>query len=159
MPFALHDECLIMQLEEGIVKVHLSLLSAVLLILPACSRNEPRRTQAAAEQTTNSPRQMKNERDAYVKGMDARLAEFDKKLDGLDKKADALTGSAKSSSKSFISQLRDERKDVSSKLDDLKGVDVESWTTMKGEVDSAMAGMEHAYDQVSRMLPTPQPTR
>ena len=102
---------------------------------------------------------MENERDAYVKSMDARLAEFDKKIDGLDERAGALSGSAKSSSKNFISQLRDGRKDVASKLDDLKGVDVESWTTMKGEVDSAMAGIEHAYDQVSHMLPTPQTTR
>src|SRR5215467_6863072 len=146
-------------LEEGIVRLHLSLLSAVLLIIPACGRNEPRSTQAAPEQTTTSSRQMKNERDAYVKSMDARLAEFDKKLDGLDERAGALTGSAKSSSKSFISQLRDERKDVARKLDDLKGVNVESWPTMKGEVDSAMAGMEHAYDQVSRSMPTPQTTR
>ena len=141
------------------MRVPLSLLSAVLLILPACSRNEPRSTQAASEQTTNSSRQMENERDAYVKSMDARLAEFDKKIDGLDERAGALSGSAKSSSKSFISQLRDGRKDVASKLDDLKGVDVESWKTMKGEVDSAMAGMEHAYDQVSRSMPTPQTTR
>ena len=141
------------------MRLHLSLLSAVLLIIPACGRNEPRSTQAAPEQTTTSSRQMKNERDAYVKSMDARLAEFDKKLDGLDERAGALTGSAKSSSKSFISQLRDERKDVARKLDDLKGVNVESWPTMKGEVDSAMAGMEHAYDQVSRSMPTPQTTR
>ena len=141
------------------MRVPLSLLSAVLLILPACGRNEPRSTQAASEQTTNSSRQMENQRDAYVKSMDARLAEFDKKIDGLDERAGALSGSAKSSSKNFISQLRDGRKDVASKLDDLKGVDVESWKTMKGEVDSAMAGMEHAYDQVSRSMPTPQTTR
>jgi len=102
---------------------------------------------------------MEKERDAYVKGMDARLAEFDKKLDGLDERADALTGSVKSASKNLISQLRDERKNVSNKLDDLKGVSVESWPTVKGEVDSAMAGIEHAYDQVSHMLPTPQTTR
>jgi hypothetical protein len=102
---------------------------------------------------------MKNERDAYVKSMDARLAEFDKRVDGLDKRAGSLSGSAKSNSKGMISQLRDERKNVASKLDDLKGVDVESWPTMKGEVDSAMAGMEHAYDKVSRIMPTPQPTR
>jgi hypothetical protein len=150
MALALHDECLITQLEEETVRVHLSLMFAVLLIIPACSRNEPRSTQAASEQTL---------RDDYVKSMDARLAEFDKKLDGLDERADALTGSAKSSSKSLISQLRDERKNVASKLDDLKGVNVESWSTMKGEVDSAMSGMEHAYDQVSQMLPTPHATR
>ena len=138
------------------MRVPLSLLFAVLLIIPACSRNEPRGTQAASEQTTA---QMEKERDAYVKGMDARLAEFDKKLDGLDERADALTGSVKSASKNLISQLRDERKNVSNKLDDLKGVSVESWPTVKGEVDSAMAGMEHAYAQVSRNMPTPRPTR
>jgi hypothetical protein len=141
------------------MRIPLSLFVAALLIVPACSRNEPRSTQAASDQTADRQQQMKQQRDAYVKDMDARLSEFDKKFDGLDERAGALTGTAKSKSKDLISELRDERKNVASKLDDLKGVDVQSWTTLKGEVDSAMAGMEHAYDQVSRTIPTPQPTR
>jgi len=141
------------------MRVPLSLFFAALLIVPACSRNEPRRTEAASDQTANAQDQMKKERDTYVKDMNARLAEFDKKFDGLDERADALTGATKSKSKDLISELRDERKNVASKLDDLKGVDVQSWMALKGEVDSAMAGMEHAYDQVSHTMPTPQPTR
>jgi len=140
------------------MRIPLSFFVAALLIVPACSRNEPRSTQAASDQTANTKEQMKQERDAYVKDMDARLSEFDKKFDGLDERAGALTGTAKSKSKDLISELRDERKNVASKLDDLKGVDVQSWMPLKGEVDSAMAGMEHAYDQVSRNIPTPQPT-
>jgi hypothetical protein len=98
---------------------------------------------------------MKQERDKYVKDMDARLAEFDKKVDGLEKRAGSMAGAAKSNLKSQIDQLRDQRKDVAKKLDDLKGVSVESWTTMKGEVDSAMQGLDRAYDQTSGTAPAP----
>lgn len=141
------------------MRVQLSLLFAVLLMLPACGRNEPRSTQAASEPGPNASDQMKQERDDYVKEMEARLSEFDKKIDGLDQRADALSGTAKSNSKSLIDELRNEQKNVSSKLDDLKGVSVESWTTMKGEVDTAMAGMDHAYDQVSQSISKMRPTR
>jgi hypothetical protein len=91
--------------------------------------------------------------------MESRLAEFDKNFDGLEKRADSMTGAAKAESKGAIDQLRDERKVVSKKLDDLKGVSAESWTTMKGDVDSAMSGLEHAYDQISGRYPEKTPTR
>jgi TolA-binding protein len=144
---------------EDTVKLPLSLLLAVLLIVPACSQNETQSTQAASEQKTNPSDQMNKQRDDYVKSMEARLTEFDKKVDALDKRADALTGAAKSNSKSLIDQLRDQRKNAASKLDDLKGAKNESWTTMKGEVDSAMAGLDHAYDRASASIPTTSPTR
>ncbi len=138
------------------MKLHLTMISALLLIIPACSRNEPRSTQAASEQQqTNSRDQMKNERDQYVKDMDARLSEFDKKVDGLSERTTTMKGKEKSQFNSYIDQLRDQRKDVAKKLDDLKGVSAESWMTMRGEVDSAMAGLEHSYEQVSNRIPTP----
>jgi hypothetical protein len=137
------------------VKLYLAPLLASLLILPACNRNEPRSTEAASEQRTAPTDQLKQERDDYAKAMDARLAEFDKKVDGLSERADVMTGTAKSNFKGLLDQLRDERKGVVSKLDDLKSVNPESWMTLKGEVDSAMAGLDHAYDQVAARFPTP----
>jgi len=94
---------------------------------------------------------MKDERNAYVKSVDARLAEFDQKFDGLDARAKAMTGAAKTDFMNAVDRLRDERKGVASKLDDLKNVSIESWTTLKGEVDSALASLDRSYMQVSDM--------
>ena len=129
----------------------LMMLFAILVILPACNRNEPRSTQAAREERTDATEQMKLERDAYVKQVEARLAEFDQKFDGLDKRANAMTGAAKMDFKNAVDRLRDERKSVASKLDDLKKVSIESWTTLKGEVNSALASLERSYMKVSEM--------
>src|SRR5262245_806235 len=125
------------------------MLLAILLVVPACKRNEPQRTQAAAEERTNATEQMKNDRDAYVKTVDSQLAEFDQKFDGLDKRAGAMTGETKTEFQNAISGLRDQRKAGAAKLDDLKKVSVESWATMKGGVDSALAGLNRSYTQVS----------
>ena len=129
----------------------LRMLLAILLIVPACNRNEPRNTQAAPEEKTNPVEQTKNERDAYVKSIEARLAEFDQKFDGLDVRAGAMTGATKTKFKEAIDGLRDQLKSVDSKLDDLKNGNIESWTTSKGEVDSALASLDHSYMQVSDM--------
>ena len=133
------------------MKLHLTTLLGIALLVPACSRNEPRSTQAASERT-NATDQMKAERDDYVKNMEARMDEFDKKLDGLDERAGAMTGPAKTSFKDNMDRLRDQQKEVTKKLDDLKSVNIESWKTMRSEVDSAMTGMERSYDQMSQMI-------
>ena len=127
----------------------LTMFLAILLVVPACKRNEPQRTQAASEERTNATEQLKNERDAYVKTTDARLAEFDQKFDGLDKRAGTMTGTEKTNFTKAIGDLRDQRKAVSAKLDDLKKVNIESWTTEKGEVDSALASLNRSYTEVS----------
>src|SRR5690242_13327539 len=104
-PYPIDPICNVM---EGTVRFPIRLLLAALLIVPvACTRNEPRRTQAASEPTNTE--QMKNERNAYVKSVDSRLAEFDQKFDGLDKRANAMTGTAKTNFKNAIDGLRDER--------------------------------------------------
>ena len=146
------------------MKFTFAMLFAALLVT-ACNRNEPQRTQAASEDRTNATDQMKMERDNYVKGVEARLSEFDLRVDGLSERAGAITGAAKTDFNNAIDNLRDQRKAVASKLDDLKGVSVESWMTMKDEVDSAMAGLERSYQEVSNRFqkipgtPTPKGTR
>ena len=74
-----------------------------------------------------------------MKSIEAKLAEFDQKFDGLDARAKAMTGAAKADFEDAISRLRDQRKTVSRKLDDLKGVSVESWLTLKDDVDAAVS--------------------
>src|SRR5262245_34544331 len=107
---------------EDMMRLPLRMLLAILLMVPACNRNEPPNTQAASEDRTAAVEQMKNERDAYVNGTEARLAEFDQKFDGLDERADAMTGGTKTNFKNAIDGLRDQRKSVDAKLDDLKKV-------------------------------------
>ena len=146
------------------MKFTFAVLFAALLAV-ACNRNEPRSTQAAPEDHTNTTDQLKADRDNYVKAMDARLSELDQKFDGLNERAGAMTGAAKTDFKNAIDDLRDQRKAAASKLDDLKSVSVESWMTMKGEVDSALANLEGSYEQVSNKFQnipgpaTPKATR
>jgi hypothetical protein len=102
---------------------------------------------------------MKQQRDDYVKSIEAKLAEFDQQFDGLDARAKAMTGAAKTDFKAGIDRLRDQRKTASMKLDDLKAVSVESWSTLRGEVDDAVARLEHSYEQVSAAHETTPATR
>ena len=130
------------------MKFTFAILCAALLI-PACNRNEPRRTQAAPEERANATDQTKAERDNYVKGIEARLSEMDQKMDGLQERVSAMTGAAKTDLKGAIDNLQDQRKSVASKLQELKSASADSWTAMKGEVDSAFANLERSYEQLS----------
>jgi hypothetical protein len=137
---------------EDEVRLPLRILMAVLLIVPACNRNEPRIVQAAPEEPTNAVEGMKTERNDYVEAIDNRLVEFEQQLDELDQRANAMTGTTKASFNKAIDCLRDKRKSVASKLDDLKKVKIESWTTLRGKVDSALDNLERCYTKVSGMM-------
>jgi hypothetical protein len=102
---------------------------------------------------------MKKERDQYIKSMDARLAEFDNKADGLGKRIRSMSSRSRAPFRNMIDQLRRGRKDVAIKLDDLKGANTESWTARKGQVDSAMASLDRAYQQASAKIPAAAPAR
>src|SRR5262245_21720848 len=116
------------------------ILVAGLLTLQACNRSDRDRVRASTDTATQD--QLKQQRDDYVRLVDAKLAEFDKKFDGLDARADAFSGPAKRGFKDAVDTLREQRKAVSRKLDDLKSVSVDSWVTLKPEVDAAIAGLE-----------------
>jgi DNA repair exonuclease SbcCD ATPase subunit len=124
------------------------MLLAILIVVPACNRNDTDRVRAAEPDKATTD-QMKQERDDYVKSVEAKLAEFDQKFDGLDARAKAMSGAAKIDFNNDIDRLREQRKAVSKKLDDLKGVSISSWMTLKGEVDAAMTDLERSYEQVS----------
>src|SRR5262249_37003311 len=134
------------------MRFSLPIVLAALLMLPACNQNAPRTSSAAPEDRTNVTDQMKRDRDDYVKNTEARLAEFDQNFDGLSERAKAMTGTTKANFNDAIDRLRDQRKAVASKLSDLKGLNVESWTAMREEVNSGLANLERSYNEVSEMF-------
>jgi len=127
------------------MKVVYTMFVAILLILPACNSNDRDRVRAADAPTD----QLKQQRDDYTKSIEAKLAEFDQKFDGLDARAKAMNGRAKDDFQNAIDGLRAQRKTVSKKVDDLKNVSVDSWMTLKGEVDTAVADLDKSYEQVA----------
>jgi len=138
------------------MKIPLKLFLGLALMIPACNRNEPTRVGAAPEDRSNDQKtndqNMKRQRDDYVKTTQAKLDEYDKKIDGLEARTSAMSGPAKDQANRPIQQLKDQRKDVESKLSDLKSVNPESWNGMKAEVDSSMAMLERSYQDVSKRL-------
>jgi hypothetical protein len=125
---------------------------AILLIVSACNRNEPRIVQAAPEESTNAVEGMNTERNDYAEAIDNRLAAYEHQLNGLDQRANAMTGATKVCFKKAIDSLRDQRNSIAAKFDDLKKVNVESWTTRRGEIDSALANLDRRYTKVSGMM-------
>ncbi len=125
------------------------IIFAILLLVPACNRNNPTGARAESEPESKPTADMERQRDDYVKAVEARLEEFDHKLDGLESRASKMTGATKKNFTNEIEQLRDQRKMVDQKLDDLKKVSADSWTTMKGDVDSALSDQERSYETVS----------
>ena len=139
---------------EDYVKFSLQMLMAVLLICPACTRN-PRNTQAAPEEQSNAADQMRVEttdRNDYVAAIEPRLAGLDLRIDKLDQQANAMTGETKEKYKKAINDLRDQRKSLGSKLDELKKADINSWMPLSWEVNSGLANLESAYTQVQNMM-------
>ena len=136
----------------------IKMIFAILLLLPACNRNNTA-ARADTEQESTARANMERQRDDYVTTVNAKLDEFDKKVDGLEERTATMKGATKESFKNEITQLRDERKAVAGKLADLKKVSVDSWTSLKGEVDSALTNLERSYETVaSKYEPTSVPT-
>jgi len=134
---------------EDPMKSVLILAIALLVAVPACKRSDSDRARASSEERTSDTQGLKQQRDDYVKAMEAKLDEFDKKVSGLEQRASAMKGAAKDDFEKSIDRLREQRKAVARKLDDIKRVNVESWTTMKNDGDKAMADLEQSYEQVS----------
>jgi len=155
-------EILFSNLMEDAVRFPIRMVAAVLLMVPACSRNESRNVQAASEERTdqtNTPEQKMTERNDYVEAIDNRLAGFEPELDRFDMQANDMTRATKANFMSAIECLRAQRKSVASKLDDLKKADIESWTTLRGEVDSGLAKLATSFTRVRNMMYEKMPDR
>src|SRR5262245_585898 len=127
------------------MKILFTILLAFAIAASGCNRSGSTRAASEDRETDN----MKREQDAYVSTMEAKLNEFDKKVDGLAERASTMKGTAKTDFDNDISRLREQGKEVSKKLSDIKSVSPQSWPAMKQEVDSAAAELERSYNQVS----------
>ena len=134
------------------MKIPLTMLMGLLLLVPACNRNEPSRVGATPEERSATANTEVQQRDAYVKSMQAKLDEFDKKLDGLEAGASKLSGQQKDDVNNMVNQLRDQRKSIASQLDNVKDASPEAWPQMKSNVDSQLAMLERSYQEVSKQL-------
>jgi uncharacterized coiled-coil DUF342 family protein len=134
------------------MKIPLSMLMGLLLLVPACNRNEPSRVGAAPEDRSTTANTEAQQRDDYVKSMQAKLDEFDKKLDGLEARASKLSGPEKDDVNNMVKQLRDQRDSIASQLDNVKNASPEAWPQMKSNVDSQFAMLERSYQEVSKKL-------
>jgi len=134
------------------MKVLITMVMGLLLLVPACNRNEPSRVGAAPEErsTTANTEAQQRERDDYVKSVQAKLDEFDHKLDGLDARAAKMTGTAKDDLKNMVRQLRDQNKGIASQLDNVKNASPDALPRAKADVDSAMAMLERSYQDISK---------
>jgi hypothetical protein len=128
------------------MKVVYAMFAAMLLILPACNRDDTDRVRAAGEMTDTAQTE---QRDQYIRSVEAKLDEFDQKFDGLEQRASSMSDRAKQSFQQNVERLRDQREMVEQKLHDLKEVRVESWMRLKGDVDAAMNNLEQQYQQIS----------
>ena len=136
----------------------ITMIFAILLLVPACNRDNTA-ARADSEQESTARANMERQRDDYVATVNAKLDEFDKKVDGLEERTATMKDATKQNFKNEIVRLRDERKLVAQKLDDLKNVSIESWTTVKGNVDSALSDLERSYETTSsKFETTPVPT-
>jgi hypothetical protein len=94
----------------------------------------------------------KSDRNDYVDAIDDRQAGLDLNIDKLDQQANAMTETPKEKFKKAVDGLRDQRKSVTSKLDDLKKANIESWRPISWEVNSELANLENSYVQVRDMM-------
>jgi len=136
------------------MKTLLSIVFGFLLLIPACSRNEPGRVEAVSEEqsTTANAQAQQREREEYVKSIQAKLDGYDKKLDGLGVRAATLSGPAKDDFRNIIEQLRIQKKSIASRLDFVKDASPGAFLLIKADVDSTLAKLESLYQDVSKKL-------
>ena len=122
------------------MKITSILLLAACLALPACERGS--RAHAASESAEAARDQYQN----YVSG---RLKEFDNRFDGLEARMKGLDTADQQRLSVDINELRDRKKSVAKKFDDLKGVSDASWQDLRSSIDADLVKLEQAYNVVS----------
>jgi hypothetical protein len=151
------------------MKIPLSMAFGLLLLVPACNRNEPSRVEAASEEQSTTPNTQAQQREReeqaqqrdheeYVKSIQVKLDEYDKKLDGLEARASTMSGPTKDDFKNMIEQLRIQKRSIASRLGYVKNASPAAFSLIKADVDSALAKLERSYQDVSKKLEIPPPS-
>jgi hypothetical protein len=120
-----------------------------LLFFAACNRGTDRTSAAPEDVQANRDAVLNEQRDHYVTSVQAKLNEMEAKLDGLEERAGAMEGAAKTEFQKSVDALHAEKDMVEAKLDHLKEMGADSWTTMRSDVDGALSQLENSYQRVS----------
>jgi CHASE3 domain sensor protein len=133
---------------------------AVLALVVGCHQNEPTVNEPKPETvttasdvadrykeaaTTTTAYVVEN-KDEFVAAMDKRLAQLDTKIGELATKADAYKDDAKAQADKAVAGLRDQRNDMTAKLDELKKSSGDAWKDVKAGFASALDELEKAYE-------------
>ena len=134
------------------MRIPLSMVFGLLLLVPACSWNEPSRLEAASqeESTKANTEAQQREREEYLKSIQAKLDEYDKKFDSLDARVSKMNGTEKDDFKKMIQQLQDQKKRIATQLDSAKNASPGAWRVIKADVDSGLTKLERSYQDVSK---------
>jgi hypothetical protein len=120
-----------------------------LLVFSACNRGTDRTSAAPEDVQANRDAVLNEQRDHYVKSVQAKLDEMEAKFDGLEERAAAMEGPAKTEFQRGVDVLRAERDMVDAKLDHLREMSADTWTTMRNDVDGALSQLENSYQRLS----------
>jgi TolA-binding protein len=134
------------------MRIPLSMVFGLLLLVPACSWNEPSRLEAASQEESakaNTEAQQR-EREEYLKSIQAKLDEYDNKFDSLDARVSKMNGTEKDDFKKMIQQLQDQKKRIATQLDSAKNASPGAWRVIKADVDSGLTKLERSYQDVSK---------
>jgi len=134
------------------MRIPLSMVFGLLLLVPACSWNEPSRLEAASqeESTKANTEAQQREREEYLKSIQAKLDEYDNKFDSLDARVSKMNGTEKDDFKKMIQQLQDQKKRIATQLDSAKNASPGAWRVIKADVDSGLTKLERSYQDVSK---------
>jgi TolA-binding protein len=134
------------------MRIPLSMVFGLLLLVPACSWNEPSRLEAASqeESTKANTEAQQREREEYLKSIQAKLDEYDNKFDSLDARVSKMNGTEKDDFKKMIQQLQDQKKRIATQLDSAKNASPGAWRVIKADVDSRLTKLERSYQDVSK---------
>jgi TolA-binding protein len=134
------------------MRIPLSMVFGLLLLVPACSWNEPSRLEAASqeESTKANTEAQQREREEYLKSIQAKLDEYDNKFDTLDARVSKMNGTEKDDFKKMIQQLQDQKKRIATQLDSAKNASPGAWRVIKADVDSGLTKLERSYQDVSK---------
>ena len=133
---------------------------ALLVLLAGCSRSD----QASRETTKGTPTTaadvkeryreaatatksyVAENKDEFISAMNAKLKELDDKIGEFAKKSENLKDDAKIQSEKALVALREQRKTVNEKFEEVKKSSAEAWEEVKAGFTSALAGLEKAFE-------------
>lgn len=86
-------------------------------------------------------------REDYTARVERELSKTDERIQDLEEDASTASGDAKDEIEEEIAGLKDERGDISGKLDDLRASQGDEWKDLKEELDEGLSKLDSRLDK------------